>query len=270
MLQPGTLLHDRYEIQQELEHSSETTRYLAHDQHLDKLVIVKELGFQSDSFVKQFAFEARLLSSLNHAALPHVTDYFQTAEGHYLITEHISGMTLHDYLAKQADGRVNERTMLLIMLPVLDALEYLHNQQPPIIHRDVRPDNIYLGDHGKVYLVNFSFAKVDRPGVVTSIGAESVVPGFSPIEQYHNGSTDARSDLYALGATMYLMVTGKQPPTAIERVLNDTLQPPRDLNPELSPAIASILQRLLAPQAQNRYPDVASFRQDIPHIPGVT
>jgi serine/threonine-protein kinase len=98
------------------------------------------------------------------------------------------------------------------LLQVLDAVQYLHSQNPPIIHRDIKPANIKLSPDGRAYLVDFGIAKVLRAGNRTQAGARAVTPGYSPPEQYGTAPTDQRSDIYALGATLYFAVTGRVPP----------------------------------------------------------
>jgi serine/threonine protein kinase len=263
MLEPGTVLQNRYAVASVLARSAEHIVYLAHDQRLSKDVEIKETFFQAASFVKQFEFEAQLLARLKHSALPVVSDYFIEPAGQYLVLEHIPGVNLSTYLAVQPEQRLGERAMRLFIAPLLDALEYLHTFDPPIIHRNVHPDNVLLGNNGKVYLTNFSTAKAYTPNEQTSIGAESVTRGFSPIEQYGGGSTDARSDLYALRATIYVMLSGQTPPPALKRMPVDKLAPLPTLNPDVSQPVWGIVSRLMAPQPEDRYQDIASLRRDL-------
>lgn len=267
MLTPGTTLQNRYIIEQVLERGGDYLVYLGQDQRLNKTVSIKETFFQAESFLKQFEFEARLLANLKHPVLPVVTDYFLEPDGQYLVMEYIPGISLHAYLAEQTEHSMSERMVLLFLAPLLDALEYLHAYDPPIIHRNIHPEHIWLGKNGRVYLTNFSVSKAYDAHKETSIGAESVAPGYSPIEQYGGGSTDARSDLYALGATIYTMLSGKKPPPATQRIAVDRLQPLRELNPTISTRLEAVVARLMAPQAEDRYQDIASLRQDLPAQP---
>jgi serine/threonine protein kinase len=263
MLQQGALLQDRYKIEHLIQQGGDHRLYRANDEHLEKTVIIKETFFRTESFIKQFEFEARLLTNLWHSALPVVTDYFIEPLAQYLVMEYIAGESLSSYLARQPEQRIDEATALRIVAPLLDALEYLHSCDPPIIHRDIQPANIYMSEHNKVYLMNFSIAKAYSPDKQTAIGAESVTPGYSPIEQYGFGRTDARSDLYALGATLYTMLSGTKPPVAVHRLGRVLLKPIRTLNPSVSTDLAAVITRLLAIQSQDRYPDVASLRHDL-------
>ena len=98
---------------------------------------------------------------------------------------------------------------------VCNALEYLHHQDPPIIHRDIKPQNIKVTSKGQVFLVDFGIAKTGDESSRTTKGALSVTPGFSPPEQYTRAGTDARSDVYSLGATLYALLTGQVPPDSV-------------------------------------------------------
>ena len=113
----------------------------------------------------------------------------------------------------------------------------MHRQNPPVIHRDLKPANIKITPEGRAVLVDFGIAKTYDPVLKTTLGARAVTPGYSPIEQYGTGVTDARTDLYSLGATLYTLLTGHEPPEAPQRVLRDPLISPRQLNPAISPAL---------------------------------
>ncbi|NJP04219.1 MAG: serine/threonine protein kinase [Chloroflexaceae bacterium] len=238
MLQTGRMLHKRYTIQQIAEHGGDYLVYAAEDQRTGKNVLVKETIFQSSSFARQFEFEARLLATLRHPSLPVVIDYFVDSEGHYLVMEHVPGQSLSAFLASQPNKRLTEHTARMIIDPLIDVLAYLHNHEPPIIHRNIHPDHIRL--HRQIYLVNFGIAKAYSPTEMTTIGALSVNPGFSPIEQYGATSTDARSDLYAFGATIYLMLTGVKTTPALQRVPVDPLKPVCSLNAEISASMERV------------------------------
>ena len=115
------------------------------------------------------------------------------------------------------------------------ALAYLHQRTPPVIHRDIKPENIILTNEGRAVLVDFGISKVYDPTKGTTVGAKAVTPGYSPPEQYGRGRTDARSDVYALGATLYTLLTGQTPPEAPDLSSGaDALVPPRVVNAAVS------------------------------------
>ncbi|MEI6181087.1 MAG: serine/threonine-protein kinase [Chloroflexales bacterium] len=266
MLAPGSVLQQRYVIEARLGQGGFGAVYRARHQDLNRLCAIKELfQFHDANYVTRFRQEAAVLAGLKHPALPQVTDYFVENERSYLVMEYIAGQNLDTYLANQPNGCLNQAAALPIVCPILEALAYLHSQRPPIIHRDIKDANICLTDEGAVYLVDFGIAKVYDPALPTSTLARAVTPGYSPYEQYGAGATDARSDIYALGATFYRMLTGEVPPEAILRVRNDPLQPPHELNATVSPAVERIVLRMLAVWPDERYPDVAAVRRDLDH-----
>ena len=152
---------------------------------------------------RQFEREAKLLAGLRHPNLPRVIDHFIVPDqGQYLVMDYVEGKSLAALLAER--GRpLDEAEVLPWIRQVADALEYLHTRTPPIIHRDIKPQNIIVAADGRAMLVDFGISKAYDPTLKTTRGARAVTPGYSPPEQYGLGTTDARSDVYALGATLY-------------------------------------------------------------------
>jgi serine/threonine-protein kinase len=254
------MLHGRYTITSLLEDTSDYRIYQAHDSRLERLVTLRETFFRSESFIKQFEFSAQLLSEMQHPVLPKIIDFFIQPSRQYLVMDYASSENLATFLERQPGHQLNERITLRIITPLLDVLEYLHSYNPPVIHRDIQPSNIVLHKNG-IYLINFGIAKVYKANEKTAVGAVSATPGFSPIEQYGVGKTDERSDMYALGATMYKMITGVKPPPSPKRIQKDTLKPLGAINPTVSTQTEEAVMRLLAMQPKERYQDVASLRR---------
>ncbi len=264
MLAPGSVLQGRYEIERLLGQGGFGAVYLAKQTLLRRSVAIKETLYHDDPrHVSRFEQEAELLARVDHRALPRVMDYFQEADCSYLVMQYVPGESLGEYVTRQPDGYVNEADALRIMAPILEALEYLHSQDPPIIHRDIKPSNIRLTPESAIYLVDFGIAKVGDPGLRTATLARAVTSGFSPFEQYGDGPTDARSDLYSLGATLYYMLSGVVPPDAPQRVRVDPLDPLRQLNESVSPQMEAIVARLMAVWADDRYPDAPTLRREL-------
>lgn len=259
----GKTLQERYEMEQLLGQGGFGAVYRAVDQRLGRTVAIKETFFTESDFVRQFRREAELLADLRHPSLTSVNDYFSEGGNYYLVMEYIPGQDLGEYLALQPQGYLSQSDALRIIAPVVDALVYLHSRNPPIIHRDIKPGNIRLTPDGDVYLVDFGLAKAYDPGQRTTIGARALTPGFAPLEQYGGSVTDSRSDLYALGATIYVMLTSKKPPEAPARMLKDTLVPITSINPTVVPQVEAIINRLLAMRAEDRYPTASALRQDL-------
>jgi serine/threonine protein kinase/Tol biopolymer transport system component len=256
-LEPGSLLHNRYRIEGQLGKGGMGAVYLAHDQALRIKVAVKENLNLNPESERQFRREAELLAALRHPNLPRVTDHFILEERQYLVMDYIEGEDLHtrshhqpptlDEVLKWADG-------------VCKALSYLHTRKIPIIHRDIKPANIKLQPDGSVILVDFGIAK-EFDQAVTTTGARGLTPGFSPPEQYGAQRTDARSDQFSLGATIYSLLTGQRPADAIERSIKKAdLIPASSLNPAVPAYIDEALAHALALDKDLRFPDIATFR----------
>jgi hypothetical protein len=155
---------------------------------------------------------------------------------------------------QERGGHLSEAEALPWIEQVCDALIYLHSQIRPIIHRDVKPQNIIITPAGQAMLVDFGISKVYDESMRTKTGSQAVTAGFSPPEQYGMGMTDARSDVYALGATLYAALTGQVPPDAIERVADDAaLVPPSSLNPGVSSATQAAILKAMDTHATQRF-----------------
>jgi Tol biopolymer transport system component/predicted Ser/Thr protein kinase len=256
-LEEGSILHDRYRIDGQLGKGGMGAVYLAFDQTLQIKVALKENLNLNPESERQFHREASLLASLRHPNLPRVTDHFILEGRQYLVMDYIEGEDLHARARRQAP---TARDVLKWADAVSDALVYLHSRKPPVIHRDIKPSNIKVQPDGNVVLVDFGLAKVFDHQQTTT-GARGLTPGFSPPEQYGSGRTDARSDQYALAATMYNLLTGRAPADSIERMMgNEELKPARELNPAVPPNVEACLERALSISQDQRFPDVASFQ----------
>ena len=269
-LAPNAILQNRYQIIRLLGEGGFGAVYQAWDLRLQGHVVAVKENFDNTSAAQtQFQTEAALLAKLNHPALPRVTDYFIEPSGRqYLVMDFVEGNDLEERVTRY--GRVPESQAITWITEILNALEYLHAQRPPIIHRDIKPANIKVRPDGKVMLVDFGIAKVYDPTQKTSLGARAVSPGYSPLEQYGKGTTDARSDLYALGATMYFALTGNQPPEATALAAHtESLPLPRTCNPSLTPHVEQVILKAMEIQANVRYVNATVFKQAL-HVPVVS
>ncbi len=256
-LEPGSILHNRYRIEAQLGRGGMGAVYRAYDQTLQIEVALKENLNTNPESERQFQREANLLASLRHPHLPRVTDHFVLEGRQYLVMDFIQGTDLH---ARALEKPPSVSEVLDWADSLCDALSYLHNLQPPIIHRDIKPANVKLQPDGTVVLVDFGLAKVFDQ-VQTSTGARGLTPGYSPPEQYGGARTDARSDQYALAATLYSLLTGKSPTDSIERMLDKVdLKPARALNPLIPAHVDAALTRALSIEQASRFPEVQSFR----------
>jgi serine/threonine protein kinase len=263
ILATGVTLQNRYQIQRLLGRGGMGAVYLAHDNRLGpKAVAVKENFDVSLEAQKQFQFEAHILANLDHPNLPKVTDHFIEPSGRqYLVMEYVDGEDLDTIQKRYPRGQLAQQDVLNWADALLDALHYLHTQPSPIIHRDIKPANIKITPQGKVKLVDFGIAKVQRPGILTQTAARSAgSPGFAPVEQY-SGGTDARSDIYSLGATLYCLLTGQNPPDATLLAAGQPLPPPDKPRPDLLPHVQTAISKAMAVNANQRFQTATTLRQ---------
>ncbi|MEW5867730.1 MAG: bifunctional serine/threonine-protein kinase/formylglycine-generating enzyme family protein [Chloroflexota bacterium] len=263
-LSSGQVLNKRYRVVRPLGQGGFGAVYRAWDLNLSGPCAIKENFDTSPESQKQFAREASLLFNLRHPALPKVFDAFSLpGQGQYLVMEYIEGQDL-EQLLQQAGGPLDEAQALPWIEQVCEALVYLHGQEPPVIHRDLKPANIRITPQGQAVLVDFGIAKLYDAQLRTTMGARAVTPGFSPPEQYGgSGGTDARSDIYALGATLYTLFTGHAPPESVE-VISGVAAPPipaRQVNPRLSAAVSAALERALQVNRAARFASMAEFKE---------
>jgi hypothetical protein len=257
-LQPGSILADRYRIEDKLGRGGMGAVYLAYDQTLNIRVAVKENLNANPEAERQFKKEAELLAKLRHPHLPRVTDYFILEDQQYLVMDYIEGIDLH---ARAAQKPPTVEETLRWAADMGSALTYLHSRPQPIIHRDIKPSNVKVQPDGTLFLVDFGIAKIyEHDQIATTTGARGLTPGYSPPEQYGGARTDARSDQYALAATLYSLMTRQSPPDSIERMLNkEHLKPASALNPQVPPHVDAALQRAMSVDMEDRFPDMATF-----------
>jgi len=263
LLGQGEILQGRYRIIKVLGCGGMGAVYYAEDLRLNnRPVAVKENFDNSPEAANQFQIEAELLANLRHPNLPQVFDYFiepKTGK-QYLVMDYIAGEDLEEIVEKR--GPMDERVALRIMFQVFEAVDYLHRQNPPIIHRDIKPSNIKVQSDGTAILVDFGIAKRYLPGKETVGAAAAVTPGYSPPEQYGQGITDQRSDIYALGATLYFALTGQVPPEAIERVTqSDKLVLPSRINPKISPNVEQGILKAMSIRPADRFSSLVEFKR---------
>lgn len=258
-LQPGSLLADRYRIEDKLGRGGMGAVFLAYDQTLNLRVALKENLNPNPEAGRQFKKEAELLAKLRHPHLPRVTDYFILGDQQYLVMDYVEGIDLHARAAQKPPA-LDE--VVSWAGDLASALGYLHRQPQPIIHRDIKPSNVKVQPDGTLFLVDFGIAKVfEGDQAATTTGARGLTPGYSPPEQYGGARTDARSDQYALAATLYALMTGHSPPDSIERMLNkEHLRPASAFNPAIPGHIDAALERAMSIDMEDRFPDIATFQ----------
>jgi serine/threonine-protein kinase len=236
----GEVLHERYQVTGVLGKGGFAATYLAEDLRLKgRRRAIKEVP---KSLFDEH--ETELLSRLQHPAIPDISDRFEADEMVYLVLE-FGGTRSLEGERKASGGRIPVEKLVPWMRQLCDALSYLHAQDPPVIHRDLKPENILLEEHDRIMLIDFGIAKESAEWAVTRTIARAASHGFSPPEQVLGTGTDQRSDVYALGATMYALLTGTVPTPAHERVAGHELPPPRTHNPAIPAELDEIIVRCL-------------------------
>ncbi len=282
-LGPNTLLQNRYRILSLLKQGGMGRVYLAEDQRFRSQVAVKEACFTQKKLRQAFAHEAGLLHKLRHRVLPHVMDHFREGEGQYLVMQLFPGKDLEELLAKRKRETGEAFAVGQVLWwadQLLDALEYLHGHETPIIHRDIKPQNLMLTERGEVILLDFGLAK-EAAKEMSEVGESlsGYTRYYAPLEQMRGMGADPRSDLYALAATIHRLITGHLPPDALTRAIAtleqrpDPLQPANELNGQVPAAVAAVLTRAMAQLPDERPATATEMRQEFraaiqPQSPG--
>ena len=256
MLRPGVYLQDRYEILEQIGSGGMSVVYKAKCHKLNRLVAIKVLKeeFSTDSnFVSKFKMEAQAAAGLSHPNIVSVYDVIDEGKLHYIVMELIEGITLKSYIAKK--GRLEVRESIGIAIQVAQGIAAAHEQH--IIHRDIKPQNMIISRDGKVKVADFGIARAVSAQTLSSAAMGSV-HYISP-EQARGGYSDARSDIYSLGITMYEMVTGRLPFDGENTVsialahLEDAMVPPSVYNPEISVSLEQIILKCSEKKPERRY-----------------
>jgi formylglycine-generating enzyme required for sulfatase activity/serine/threonine protein kinase len=233
----------------------------------DQCNVVAHIGKDREFFeygLKAFLAEVRTVAGFDHPNIVRVKTYFEQNHTAYLVMDYYEGVSLAEYV-KQKGGRLPEKAALGIMGFILDGLRHVHEKG--YLHRDVKPTNIYLTGKGQVILLDFGAARYAMGEHSRSLSVV-VTPGFSPLEQYStNGKQGPWTDIYASGATLYYMLTGRQPESAPDRVLSDTLAEPVQLLPDLSPSVNKGLMLTLRINASDRPQSIEELKKILGESP---
>ena len=267
-LSAGAILTGRYRIVRLLGRGGMGTVYEAVDLRLGHTVAVKQSQTANQTLWKQFEREARLMASLNHPALPRVSDYFTEENRTFLVMQYVDGADLAETLAKQP-GPLPKRVVIAWADQLLDALIYLHSHDRHIVHRDIKPHNLKITETGRISLLDFGLAKSqgadDEDKESRSIFGYS--PRYAPLEQIQDLGTTPQSDIYALGATLYHLLTRVKPPDAVVRATAvigsqaDPLKPAHLINPGVGGQLSAILNRAMAQNPNDRFATASEFRE---------
>ena len=285
---PGTILYDRYIIGKVLGFGGFGVTYIAWDGKLEQKVAIKEYlpgefstrmpgqtsvtvfnGEKTEQFhngLKKFVDEAKRLAKFqNKDGIVKIFDSFEDNNTAYIVMEYLEGETLAEYL--KSKGTIPEEQAVDMLRPVMDSLITVH--EAGIIHRDIAPDNIFLTTSGEVKLIDFG---ASRYATTTHSRSLTVIvkPGYSPEEQYRSrGDQGTHTDVYALAATLYKMITGKTPPDAMERRAKyehenkDILEEPHKLTKDISVNREIAILNALNVRIEDRTPDIVSFIDEL-------
>lgn len=263
--QQGQTLNNRYRIVKLLGQGGFGAVYRAWDTNLSRPCAVKENLDTSPEAQRQFSREATVLANLSHPNLPRVTDHFSVpGQGQYLVMDFVDGEDLASKL--EIKGPLPIEQALYWIGQVADALTYLHSRTPPVLHRDIKPANIRItpaGEStpfGKAMLVDFGLVKIASPHLKTTAGARAVTPGYAPPEQYGQGITDERTDLYALGATLYSLLTNQRPTDSLQRIMGKQIPPVGQLNPQVPEQLSKVIARVMSLDPKQRYQSADDFK----------
>jgi serine/threonine-protein kinase len=272
----GTVLRDRYQLKDVVGHGGMGNVYMAEDLRLPgRLCAIKEVQPEANASLQarrqehnQFLREASLLAQLDHPNLPKVSDFFAEGGRDYLVMDYVPGKNLKELInesriaGRQLDfDAVNDWAQ-----QIMDSVTYLHQQDPAVLHRDIKPSNIKLTPDGRIKLVDFGLAKVmatDNSSTITVIQGRGTA-FYTPLEQYGTESehTNAKSDIYALSATLYHLLSGAPPPEAKERFLNPAvMRPLRSVNPNVPDLTSDAVDWGLEMHPDYRPESVEVFRQ---------
>lgn len=262
MLEIGSLIDGKYKILNEVGHGGMSVVYLAMNEKANKQWAVKEVrkdGVRDFEVVKQsLVAETDMLKKLNHPNLPDIVDVIDDEDRFLIVMDYIEGNSLK--MALQEYGAQSQKNVIKWAKQLCDVLGYLHSQQPPIIYRDMKPANIMLKPDGNVVLIDFGTAREFKEKNIADTTCLGTM-GYAAPEQFGGmGQTDARTDIYCLGATMYHLVTGKNPCEPPYEI-----RPIREIDPSLSAGLERIINKCTQPNPQNRYQSAAELMYALEH-----
>lgn len=263
-----TVLQGRYRIVRQLGKGGMGAVYEAVDERLHRTVALKETLAETDELKRAFEREARLLANLRHPVLPKVIDHFSEDDGQFLVMEFIPGSDLGELLSRRSRP-FSPSEVRRWADDLLDALDYLHTFEPPIIHRDIKPANLKLTAQGKVVLLDFGLAKGVAGQMTRTSSGMSVVGytlNYAALEQIQGERTSPRSDLYSLAATLYHLLTNRAPEDALKRAADilddkeDPLPAPHTVNADVPEEFSDLLVSALSLKPSRRPANAAEMR----------
>lgn len=252
------LLGKRYSIGRKIAQGGQSAVYLARDSYQnDAERAIKEMSesqiepTKRQQAINDFIREARMLQSLDHPSLAHVYDLFIEEGKYYLVMEYVPGHNLEDELVQYRREALGWEEVTIWGMALAETLNYLHTRTPPIIYRDLKPANVMLLPDGSVKLIDFGIARWLHSAHMKDT-MQLGTDGYAPLEQYSSRS-EPRSDVYALGASLYHLLTGRVPEAAPLRMAGHNLRPIREVNPRTPEVVERVISKALNLQPQERF-----------------
>ncbi len=273
-LAPDTILQSRYRVVRHLGSGGMGAVYEAIDLRLGHTVALKQALTSDEELWRQFEREARLMAGLNHPVLPRVSDYFTEGHRAFFVMQFVEGQDLAEIIVQQP-GPFPRHAVVAWADQLLDALIYLHSRERQVIHRDIKPHNLKITPMGKIVLLDFGLAKTQIANSADAASSTSVfgyTPRYAPLEQIQDLGTTPQSDIYALGATLYHLLTGVKPPDALARAAAlvsakpSPLRPANEVNFAVGSELAAILDRAMAQNPDERYGSATEFREALRRV----
>lgn len=267
------MIQNRYLVVHQIGKGGMGEVYLAVDQRLGSAVAIKRMTLIGDDVMAAaFEREAKVLGRLRHPVLPKVIDHFVDSNGQFLVMEHISG----DDLAKRLESAGKPFPLSWVMFwsdQLLDCLTYLHSHEPPIIHRDIKPQNLKLTDENHIVLLDFGLSKDFDTGKgdspVNSASVSGYSPAFAPMEQIRGSGTDARSDIYSFAASFYQLLANAIPTDALARAdallggAPDPVIPLHVANPQVPESVSAVFMRALSVRQDERFATAGEMLREL-------
>jgi serine/threonine protein kinase len=269
VLASDTILQSRYQVVRQLGRGGMGAVYEAIDLRLGHTVALKQTLTEDPELWKQFEREARLMAQLSHPVLPRVSDYFTERNRAFFVMQFIEGSDLAEIIAQQP-GPFPCQPVVAWADQLLDALIYLHSHDRQIVHRDIKPHNLKVTPAGRIILLDFGLAKSQSSGAAENEFSRSIfgyTPRYAPLEQIQDLGTSPQSDIYALGATLYHLLTGAKPPDALTRATAlissrpNPLKPAHEINSAVGVELSAILSRAMQQNPNERFTSAFEFRE---------
>lgn len=266
-LPPGTILFDRYLIQGYIGGGGFGHIYKALDNAFGFRRAIKEAFYQDPLTRRQFHLESEFLLNIRHPNLVRGYAVFEQCGRLYLVMDYVDGHTLEEIAIdhiRRTGTPLSEARVLDWVIPMCGALHALHTSPVPVIHRDIKPANIKVNRQGIPILIDLGLAKLYAPGTKTIGAALAFTPGYAPPEQYQaTGTTDARTDVYGMGASLFYLLTGYQPTEAPARIGTLAAPPLRQLSPTISPLTEKAVLRAMELLPERRQQAVLELELDL-------